>query len=87
MKITPLRRLLANIRCWKARLRGLKDQLHLNGNEKFDQNMQDQLAVVLMKRRGLNDFMSGQMSEDKFMSNLSKEWASLPKDMSRTRVL
>ena len=63
-------------------LRGLKNELHMSGTEKFDQHMQDQLAVVLMQRRGLNDFMDGRLSEDKFMSNLSKEWASLPKDTS-----
>ena len=63
-------------------LKGLKQDLHLTGNEKFDENMQDQLAVVLMKRRGLNEFMNGKIDESKFMHNLALEWASLPKDLS-----
>lgn len=63
-------------------LEGLKKEMHLTGNEKFDESMQDRLATRLLERRGLNDFMSGKISQDQFMKNLSMEWASLPKDDS-----
>jgi hypothetical protein len=63
-------------------LEGLKKEMGLSGNEKFDEAMQDKLAGQLMKRRGLDDYISGKISQEKFMENLSKEWASLPKDIS-----
>lgn len=63
-------------------LRGLKNEMGLTGNEKFDAAMQDRMFVRLAQRRGLNDFISGRISEDRFMRNLSQEWASLPKDNS-----
>jgi muramidase (phage lysozyme) len=63
-------------------LEGLKKEMHLSGNEKFDEAMQDKLATRLLERRGLNDFMSGRISQDQFQKNLAMEWASLPKDNS-----
>lgn len=63
-------------------LDGLKKELHLSGNEKFDEAMQDRLATRLLERRGLNEFMSGRISQDQFQKNLAMEWASLPKDSS-----
>lgn len=63
-------------------LRGLKNEMGLTGNEKFDAAMQDRMFNHLAQRRGLNDFVSGRISEDRFMRNLSQEWASLPKDNS-----
>jgi muramidase (phage lysozyme) len=46
----------------------------------FNGELQDYLAELLLKRRGLDDFLKGSLSPEKFMLNLSKEWASLPKD-------
>lgn len=63
-------------------LRGLKSEMGLTGNEKFDAAMQDRMFQHLAQRRGLNDFLRGRISEDRFMRNLSQEWASLPKDNS-----
>lgn len=63
-------------------LAGLKREMKLSGDELFDEKMQDKLAMRLMEKRGYNQFVNGQMSEGRFMTNLSKEWASLPKDMS-----
>ena len=63
-------------------LTGLRDELGLSGNEKFDEAMQDKMAVALMEKRGYSDFLKGEIKEKDFMYNLSKEWASLPKDMS-----
>lgn len=45
---------------------------------KFDRVMQDQLGQELLRERGLDRWAAGQMSEDSFMVNLAKEWASFP---------
>lgn len=50
----------------------------LTGEELFDQEMQDRLAVSLLKRRGLNKWLNGDLDDDAFMNNLAAEWASLP---------
>jgi muramidase (phage lysozyme) len=44
----------------------------------FTPEMQDKAAMLLMKRRGMDDFLSGKMDDHTFAKNLSKEWASLP---------
>ena len=59
----------------------LKDKLKLSGDEIFDENMQDRLALCLLDRRGYSDFLSGRKSENDFMLAISKEWASLPRDL------
>lgn len=44
----------------------------------FDENLQDKIAMILLKQRGLNDYLEGKISDREFAHNLSKEWASLP---------
>ncbi len=56
----------------------------VSGNEKFDEDFQDKIATIKLKERGLDSFMSWRISRDKFQSNLSQEWASLPKDSSNS---
>lgn len=56
----------------------LKDRLNLSGKEKFDESLQDHLAVQLMRRRGLDAYVAGDLSREDFANNLAKEWASLP---------
>lgn len=57
-------------------LRGL---LHIVGpDELFDEKNQDRLAIGLLRRRGLDDYLEGRMSIHSFGNNLAKEWASLP---------
>lgn len=63
-------------------LRGLKTEMGLTGNEKMDADLQDRMFMHLAKRRGLDDFLSGKIDQDTMLKNLSKEWASLPKDNS-----
>lgn len=63
-------------------LDGLKKEMGLTGKETFSEDMQDRMATVLLNRRGYDDYLAGNISEAKFMNNLSKEWASLPKDMN-----
>ncbi|PCI57084.1 MAG: hypothetical protein COB36_02100 [Alphaproteobacteria bacterium] len=63
-------------------LTGLKEELGLSGDEKYDEAMQDRMAVALLERRGYDDYLAGDLSESRFMKNISMEWASMPKDES-----
>jgi hypothetical protein len=49
---------------------------------KFDKAGQDKIFQLLLKRRGVDDFMSGKINEDQFAKNLSMEWAALPENAS-----
>jgi len=60
-------------------LLGLVDERNLTTNEKFDQTLQDSLAITLMERRGSIDFIKNELSSEDFAHQLSKEWAALPK--------
>ena len=60
-------------------LEGLVRELKLDPNEKFDQSMQDRLAVALLERRGASAYLNDEISREEFAANLAKEWAALPK--------
>lgn len=45
---------------------------------KFDERTQDTLAMTLLKRRGYDGYVRGDVSATVFAQSLSKEWASLP---------
>jgi muramidase (phage lysozyme) len=62
----------------KATLRDLKTQLGLRGAQVMDENLQDRLGYHLLRRRGYDKWIAGQMSDVDFSTNLAKEWASLP---------
>jgi len=57
---------------------GLKRLMKLEGTELFDKDMQDRMALKLLNDRGYQEFLDGKLSIDKFMIELSKEWASFP---------
>lgn len=59
-------------------LLSLKESLSLTGTERFLPQFQDDLAVALMIRRGMLDFVRGSLSLSGFCNNLAMEWASLP---------
>lgn len=63
-------------------LMGLKDEMGLTGDEKYDEAMQDRMATSLLNGRGYQDYLSGDIDESTFMENISKEWAAMPKDMN-----
>lgn len=63
----------------RTTMRGLRKELGLSGDELFDRDMQDRLAMHLLERRGLSQWKAGSLSDEKFMKRLSAEWASLPK--------
>jgi conjugal transfer mating pair stabilization protein TraG len=60
-------------------LQGLVRQLKIDKNTKFDEALQDRLAVALLERRGIRDYANDKISREEFAHNLSKEWAALPR--------
>lgn len=59
-------------------LKELKAVMGLKGDERLDKDLQDRMAIVLMQRRGLGEYLDGTLSREKFANNLAMEWASLP---------
>ncbi len=62
----------------RTTLRKLKASLKLGGAMLFDKALQDRLGVELMRGRGIDIWLAGDMSEDALINALAKEWASLP---------
>jgi hypothetical protein len=56
----------------------LKNRLKLKGSEKFNESLQDQMFVELLRRRGYDDWSSGQLPNEDFANLLAKEWAAMP---------
>jgi len=50
----------------------------LSGGSMFSPENQDKLAIVLLEQRGLNRFLTGEITREDFANNLASEWASLP---------
>ncbi len=59
-------------------LAGLKESMGLRGNELFDKNLQDTMAIKLLEGRGLGTGISN----TQLLARAAQEWASLPKDTS-----
>lgn len=59
-------------------LRGLINRMGLSMDEKFTPELQDRMALQLLKDRGLDRWRAGKMSTKAFANNLALEWASLP---------
>lgn len=57
---------------------GTMSAMKLTGKEIWTPELQDKMAIHLMKGRGLESFLAGTMSAENFANNLAKEWASLP---------
>lgn len=62
----------------RATLAGLKTELRLLGRQILDPNLQDRLGFHLLKRRGYERFVSGQIDRTEFGRRLAQEWASFP---------
>lgn len=60
-------------------LDGLVRRLDIDTGQKFDQAMQDKLAIALLERRGAEAYINKELTLDEFAANLAKEWAALPK--------
>lgn len=60
-------------------LDGLVRRLDLDTNQKFDEAMQDRLAIALLERRGSLSYAAHQLAPQEFAANLAREWAGLPR--------
>lgn len=61
-----------------ATLRDLATELNLKAEDRFTPDYQDRLGYHLLRRRGYDKWIKGQISDAEFMLNLAKEWASFP---------
>jgi len=59
-------------------LRGLYREAGVPLEAKFNRATQDKLATALLRRRGLDDYLDGDITAEHFANSLAKEWASLP---------
>lgn len=60
----------------------LKDKFNIPDDRVFDEDLQEELGLKLLERRGLKDYLSGKISMEDFQMNLAQEWAAIPKDES-----
>lgn len=56
----------------------LYEKAGLTAGDLFNEMNQDLMAVQLMRRRGLEDYLEGKINEYQFANKLAYEWASLP---------
>ena len=61
-------------------LRGLKANMGLTGSEPFTPELQDALGTELLREKGLEGFLSGDLPAEQFGANLADVWAGLPFD-------
>lgn len=59
-------------------LEGLVNEMNVKPHEKFNEELQDKMAITLMERRGAKDLVEEKLSKEEFAANLAKEWAALP---------
>jgi muramidase (phage lysozyme) len=60
-------------------LLGLVKQLEIDTSQRFDETLQDRMAIALLERRGAQAFVEKKMTREQFAASLAKEWAALPK--------
>jgi muramidase (phage lysozyme) len=60
-------------------LAGLVSQLKIDPRVRFDEAMQDRMAIALLEGRGSHAFVQKKLSREQFAANLAQEWAALPK--------
>jgi muramidase (phage lysozyme) len=60
-------------------LKGLVRQMDIDTSARFDEAMQDRMAVALLERRGSEDYVNKKLTREQFAANLAKEWAALPR--------
>jgi len=60
-------------------LAGLVQQLGIDPQTRFDEALQDRMAIALLERRGALDYVDKKLTREQFAANLAKEWAALPR--------
>ena len=63
-------------------LDGLIDRMGLTGHERFTPELQDRMALRLARDAGMEGWLGGRISDERFARNLSEIWAGLPRDAS-----
>ena len=59
-------------------LRGLRTRGIVIGTSLYNAKTQDDIAIALLKGRGLNRFLDGSITAEQFGNSLAQEWASFP---------
>jgi hypothetical protein len=59
-------------------LRDIEGEMGLTGREKATPDLQDRIAYHLLKRRGYDAFIAGEITRTEFGKRLAMEWASFP---------
>jgi len=59
-------------------LEKLVKELRIHPSTRFNEALQDKMAITLMERRGAVDFAQNKISPEQFAANLAQEWAALP---------
>ncbi len=59
---------------------GLVGRMGLTGKERFTPALQDRMAMRLARDAGLEDWIEGRLSDERFAANLARVWAGLPGD-------
>lgn len=62
----------------RATLVATISQMNLNVAEIWTPSLQDRMAIHLMRGRGLDKYLKGNITAEQFANNLAMEWASLP---------
>lgn len=58
--------------------RSIQKDLNISNDALFDGDMQDRMACYLLGVRGIDKWLAGRLSMNTLLTNLAKEWASLP---------
>ena len=69
---------------WQMTRTNIKDlmdrgQVDIQPTDKFTPEVQDKLFMASMEKRGLSNFLAGNITKDKFMAELRAEWQGLHK--------
>ena len=67
-------------------LDGLIVRMGLSGKERFTPALQDRMAMHLAREAGLQSWLSGALSDERFAARLARVWAGLPGDHSNRSV-
>lgn len=60
-------------------LAGLVEEMKIGFEDKFNESMQDKMAITLLERRGSLEYANEKLSREQFAANIAKEWAALPR--------
>lgn len=60
-------------------LAGLVRQMGISQSQKFDEELQDKMAIALLERRGSESYVNKELAPEQFAANIAREWAALPK--------